>query len=115
VTALEASPKLSGHLILLVSMLVIVMRCCSTSLANFTSPTNDMEKRYTAVRIGDLYLVSMSYVHSMNHLMVIICAIQLQIEIDILSLLKMVRTASLTRRMETSQLQRLKYGKSKKW
>jgi hypothetical protein len=115
VTASAATPKLSGHLLMMVSMLVIVMRCCSTSLANVASPTNEQEKRYTAVSIMDLFLVTKSYVHGMNHLMVIMSADQMQIQIDIVSLLKVVRTASLTRIMEASQLLRLKYGKSKKW
>ena len=34
-TALEASPTLSGHLT--ISMLVIVLQCCSTSLNNVAS------------------------------------------------------------------------------
>jgi hypothetical protein len=58
--ASEATPRLSGHLLMIVSMLVIVMRCCSTSLANVTSPTNEQEERYGAVRQGDLTLVTMS-------------------------------------------------------
>jgi hypothetical protein len=59
VTASEATPRLSGHLLLLfLSMLGIVMRCCSTSLANVTFPTNEQEKRYTAERILDLDLVT---------------------------------------------------------
>jgi hypothetical protein len=60
VTALEATPKHSGHLLHLISMLVIVMRCCSTSLANVTSPTNEEEERYTANIMRDLHLVTMS-------------------------------------------------------
>ena len=53
--SLEATPRLSGHL--MVSMLVIVMRCCSTCLANVTSPTKEQEKRYTAAHHGDLNMV----------------------------------------------------------
>jgi hypothetical protein len=60
VTASEATPKLSGHLLILVSMLVIVMRCCSTSLANVTSPTNEQEERYAVDGMRDLHLVAMS-------------------------------------------------------
>jgi hypothetical protein len=41
--SLVGIPRLSGNL--LVVMLVIVMRCCSTCLANVTSPTNEQEKR----------------------------------------------------------------------
>ena len=43
--SLVATPRLSGNLLLPGSMLVIVMRCCSTCLANVTSPTNEKEKR----------------------------------------------------------------------
>ena len=39
VTASAATPRLSGHLMTHLSMLVIVMRCCSTCLAKGTSQT----------------------------------------------------------------------------
>jgi hypothetical protein len=114
-TASAATQKLSGHLLaLVVCLMVIVMRCCSTSLANVTSPTNEQDGRYTAVIISDLFLVIKSYVQGTNHLMVILTANQMQITVIIVSLLKVVRTASLTRRMDTSQLLSLKFGKSKK-
>jgi hypothetical protein len=74
--SLVATTRLSGYLFLfnMLSMLVIVMRCCSTCLANVTSPTNDMDKKYTAAHIGgDLVMVTKSYVH-INHLMVIASA-----------------------------------------
>jgi hypothetical protein len=58
VTASAASPKLSGNL--LISLLVIVMRCCSTCLANVTSPTKEKEKRYGATQVGDLVMVTQS-------------------------------------------------------
>jgi hypothetical protein len=106
--ASEATPKLSGHLI--VTMLVIVMRCCSTSLANVTSSTNEQEKRYSADLLRDLTLVGMSLVHILNHLMVMKSAVHLQITLFIVSLLKVVRTASLTRTMDSSQLLNWKYG-----
>ncbi len=48
-TSSVAIPKLSGNLLLL-TMLVIVMRCCSTCLANVTSPTNEQEMRYSATQ-----------------------------------------------------------------
>ena len=54
-TASEDTLRLSGHLI--VSLLVTVMRCCSTCLAAVTSQPNKQEKRYTAVVSGDLILV----------------------------------------------------------
>jgi hypothetical protein len=56
-TASEATPKLSGHLLIILSGLMIVMRCCSTSLANVTSPTIEQEKRYVADNMKDLDLV----------------------------------------------------------
>jgi hypothetical protein len=115
VSASEATPKLSGHLLLvMVVMLVIVMRCCSTSLANVTSPTNEQEMRYTAVVLGDLTSATRSYVQCMNHLMVILTAVHMQMTLNIVSLLKVVRTASLTRMMEGSQLLNWKYGNSEK-
>ena len=55
VTALAAIRLLSGHLIL--SMLVTVMRCCSTCLAAVTSQTNKQDRRYTAIVIMDLVLL----------------------------------------------------------
>jgi hypothetical protein len=56
--SLVATPRLSGNLlIILVSMLMIVMRCCSTCLANVTSPTNEQEKRYGATHHVDLIML----------------------------------------------------------
>ncbi len=55
---LEAIPLLSGNLILLVKLLVIVMRCCSTCLVNVTSPTKEKENmRYCAGHHMDLFMV----------------------------------------------------------
>ena len=54
---LAVIPLLSGNLMMMVSLLVIVMRCCSTCLANVTSPTKDMDKRYSATHQGDLVMV----------------------------------------------------------
>jgi hypothetical protein len=56
-TALAATPTLSGHL--LVAMLVIVMPCCSTSLAKGTSQTNEQAKRYGVEAIVGLILEDM--------------------------------------------------------
>jgi hypothetical protein len=47
--ASAATPTLSGHLTL--SLLVIVVRCCSTCLAKGTSQTKEQAKRY-AVSAG---------------------------------------------------------------
>ena len=53
-----ATPRLSGNLLtVLVSMLVIVMRCCSTCLANVTSPTNEQDVRFSARQYLDLIMV----------------------------------------------------------
>ena len=57
-TASEDSLRLSGPLLLLfMSMLVTVMRCCSTCLAAVTSQPNKQEKRYGAEVGGDLVFV----------------------------------------------------------
>ena len=58
-TASVASQLLSGHLLTLISMLVIATRCCSTCLSKGTSPTNEQAKRYTAIVTVDLILVEM--------------------------------------------------------
>jgi hypothetical protein len=54
-TASVATSALSGHLTL--SMLVIVMPCCSTSLAKGTSQTNEQARRYGVEAIMGLILV----------------------------------------------------------
>ena len=54
--SLVAIPLLSGNL-MEVSLLVIVMRCCSTCLANVTSPTKEQEERYAATHKMDLVMV----------------------------------------------------------
>jgi hypothetical protein len=50
-TASVATPALSGHHLMTGSMLVIVMPCCSTSLAKGTSQTNEQATRYTVKAI----------------------------------------------------------------
>ncbi len=106
-TASAATPTLSGYLIGLVSLLVIVVRCCSTCLAKGTSQTKEQAMRYTVTAIGGLGLKEMatlSYVQCMNHLMVIISAIHMQISLVIVSqLMVLVETCSLTTRMDDSQ------------
>ena len=54
--ASEATPTLSVHLTL-VSMLVIVVRCCSTCLAKGTSQTKEQARRYSVAAISGLVLV----------------------------------------------------------
>ncbi len=52
VNASAATPRLSGHL-MTISMLVIVVRCCSTCLAKGTSQTKEQARRYcVTVREG---------------------------------------------------------------
>jgi hypothetical protein len=56
-TASVATPELSGHLT--ISLLVIVMRCCSTSLAKGTSQTSEQAKRYGVPALTGLVLMDM--------------------------------------------------------
>ncbi len=55
-TASAATPTLSGHLIY-GSLLVIVVRCCSTCLAKGTSQTKEQAKRYGVPAVGGLVLL----------------------------------------------------------
>jgi hypothetical protein len=57
-TASAATPTLSGHLT--GSMLVIVMPCCSTSLAKGTSQTNEQATRYSVAAVWGLVLVEVA-------------------------------------------------------
>ncbi len=54
-TASAATPTLSGHLAL--SLLVIVVRCCSTCLAKGTSQTKEQARRYCVTSIMGLVLL----------------------------------------------------------
>jgi hypothetical protein len=56
-TASAATPALSGHLTL--SMLVILVRCCSTYLAKGTSQTKEQGGGYSVAAIGGLVIVEM--------------------------------------------------------
>ena len=52
VNASAATPTLSGHLLIpMVSMLVIVVRCCSTCLAKGTSQNKKQATRYGVAEI----------------------------------------------------------------
>ena len=106
-TASEATPRLSGHLLLIASGLVTVMRCCLTSLAAVTSQTKKQDTGYTAIERGDLVFLVMiivSYQQTLNHLMVMETAGHMQINLVILSqLMLMVIICSLTKRMDYSQ------------
>jgi hypothetical protein len=71
-TALEASPKLSGNLLLPIRLLVKVTPSCSTSLPPVNSLTQ-AKAGYTAIVVVALDLevrIVMSLVHIINHLMV---------------------------------------------
>ena len=104
-TASEAIPTFSGHLTL--SGLVTVLRCCSTYLNNVTSPFHHpMDMRFIAAVAVDLTLlemVTLNYLHGINHLMVMEIAVHGQITLAITSLSKAARTCSQARGMESSQ------------
>ena len=53
-----ATPALSGHL--MVSLLVIVVRCCSTCLAKGTSQNKEHARRYTVAARWGLVLVEVT-------------------------------------------------------
>ena len=60
-TASAATPAQSGHLHLItVSMLMIVVRCCSTCLAKGTSQTKEQASRYCVTAVVGLVLVEMA-------------------------------------------------------
>jgi hypothetical protein len=100
-----AIPLLSGPMILMVIMKAKLMQCCLTCLAAVNSLPNDQAKIYSAEMILDLVSVEVvvSYQQHLNHLIVITSATHLQINLVMVSLMKVVSTCSLTRRMETSQ------------
>ena len=54
-SASAATPTLSGHLTM--SMLVIVVRCCSTCLAKGTSQTKEQVRRYCVSAVWGLVFV----------------------------------------------------------
>ena len=113
-TASEATPTLSGHIKR--RRLLIILPCCSTSPNKGTSHTcnkQSMQQHATfSVDQSSLETVQMSYVHSMNHLTVIIAAHHKQNNLVIIFLTKKERTCSLIRRMDTSQFKSQKSGKS---
>jgi hypothetical protein len=55
--ASAATPTLSGHSLIMLSMLVIVVRCCSTCLAKGTSQTKEQARRYAVAAGRGLVLV----------------------------------------------------------
>ena len=102
------SPKLSGHL--MAASLVILLPCSSTSRARGPSPTQEKSKTRFIVEVAlDLAfkeVLTMNYLHLLNHLMEIPIARHMQMNLVTVSVMKVARTCSLTRRMETSQSQR---------
>ncbi len=107
-TALVATPLLSGRILLCIMliMLATLMQCCSTCLAPVNSLPNDQAKIFGAVKVMVLVseeVTGMNYQDGINHLMVMTASTQMQINLVMVSLLKVVRTCSLKRRMETSQ------------
>ena len=107
-TALEASPTLSGNLLLpTVSLLVTVTPSCSTSLPPVNSLTQ-AKGRYSAVVLVVLILemrIRSSKVHLKNHLMGTISVDHGEINLVTVSVFMVARTCSLTRKMEDSQSQ----------
>jgi hypothetical protein len=106
-TASEDTPRLSGHLLLLVSILVIVILCSSISRNNEVFKAKRQAQRYSAVVVGDLISMEVmepSYVHMVNHLMVIksVHHDQITLLMELLLILP-VTTCSLTRKMMNSQ------------
>ena len=81
------------------------MQCCLTCLAAVNSLPNDQAKIYTAVFMLDLVSVEVevTYQHMFNHLMVITSATHTQVELIIVSLKKVERMHSLTRKVKSSQ------------
>jgi hypothetical protein len=106
-TASEDTPRLSGHLLLiLVSILIIVILCSSISRNNEVFKAKRQAKRYTAIVVLDLVSMEVmepSYVH-MNHLMVTksVDHSQMSLVTELLLILP-VTTCSLTRKMLNSQ------------
>ena len=93
-TALAVLPKLSGHRT--VNALVILLPCSSTSPTKGASHTHNKQRRRLGVTmtmdLAFMEVVQMSQLHILNHLMVIISADQLQMNLVIRSPLKTVRT-----------------------
>jgi hypothetical protein len=105
-TALEASPKLSGNLLIPVSLLLTVTPSCSTSLPPVNSLTQAKGGYGAGVGVGlilEIRRLVVSYMHILNHLMVMESVTHKQINLVSRLLLKVGRTCSLTRRMKSSQ------------
>jgi hypothetical protein len=112
-TASVATPKLSGHL--RVGVLKILLPCSSTSHNKGTSHTSHKRSMRlgagVAVDLGLLEVMHGSYVHVMNHSMVTIIAVHMQIRMVTRSPCRMARTCWQIRVVMTSQYLNLKSGK----
>ena len=107
-TASVATPLLSGLILLLLRVIILatLMQCCSTCLAPVNSLPNDQPKIFGTVMklvLVSVEIVTVTYQHLVNHLMVMKSAAHMQIVLVMVSLMKVVWTCSLTRRMEASQ------------
>jgi hypothetical protein len=113
-TALEASPKLNGNLLIpTLSLLKTVTLSCSTSLP----PVNSLTQAQMGYGAGVVVVLSLEVLvliiryKQLNHLMVMENVFHLQIFLFSRFIKKVGRTCSLTRRMENSQYQSWKSGK----
>jgi len=92
-TALVVTPLLSGLILRMVILLATLMQCCSTCLAPVNSLPNNQPKIFGAVMIMVLISVevmAVNYQHILNHLMVITSATHGQINLVMVSLMKVV-------------------------
>jgi hypothetical protein len=111
VTASEATPLLSGHL--RISLLKILLPCSSTSHNKGTSHHKRKGRLVAIVEggLGFVEIVTGSYVQYINHLMVTIIAVRVQITMVTWSPWRMARTCWQIRVKDHSQLLNLKSGK----
>ena len=106
-TALEASLRLSGSLLNLMSILMIEMLYFLTCLIAISSPQKRKVEIYFVGKIkvhASQEVVVVNYLYCMNHLMMMIIAVHMQIYLVMISQwMVLVSTYSLTRRMDSSQ------------
>ncbi len=63
-SASVGTPTLSGHHLMLVSMLVTTVRCCSTCLAKGSSQTKEQANRYAVAEDMGLALMEVALTES---------------------------------------------------
>ncbi len=99
----------------MVSFMLTVTHSCSISLLSSNSCNYKVKGRSTAILIQALHskvrIMIMNYEQDGNHLMVTITVNPLEVTMVTVSVLKVARICSLTRRMDLSQSQSWKYGK----